>query len=152
MILTVADIWHFSNFEEQLPCKLPLYEVTHGFLIIWTMSNPKIHAVIDSLYFVPHISHIFSTKNSLFDLKVTPSWHFGISHHYLVENVLIVIDETKSVVIWQPNVHQLVASLLLGYFSRTNLAHMQTFALRLHNDWAEENYSILLFFYFWIVA
>ena len=32
-----------------------------------------IHAVIDSLYFVPHISHIFSSKNSLFDLKVTPS-------------------------------------------------------------------------------
>ena len=49
-----------------------------------------IHAVIDSLYFVPHISHIFSSKNSWFDLKVTPSWHFGISHHYLVENVLIV--------------------------------------------------------------
>ena len=66
-----------------------LYEIIH---MVYLNHLKSKNPVIDSLYFVPNISHIFSSENLFFNLKVTPSWHFGSSHrHNHVENVLIVI-------------------------------------------------------------
>lgn len=91
----LVDIVFKSQYKKTILFPSSLKKSTHGLSIFCHEHFIPQDQNIAYLYFVAHISHNFSSENLLFSPKVTPRWHFGSSHHHLVENVVIFIVGLK---------------------------------------------------------